>query len=303
MVETPEAATSGMTALGKLTRNRLLRVGLLALVAGLAIWGLASQWTQVQTALRQLDFWQVAAAGADVLAGLFCMMLAWRALLADLGSPLPVPVAIRVMFVGQLGKYVPGAVWAVAAQVELARDYEVPRRRSVAAGLVAMATTLVVGLVMAGITLPLTSKHAMREYWWVLAVTPVAIGCLYPPVARIFLNLVLRVARRQPLERAVSLGATFRALGWTALGWICYGLQAWLLIRQFTHGGTHLSSQLHLVALSFGAYALSWAAGFLLIFFPGGIGPREAALVAVLTPVMPAGSALVVALASRMVMT
>ena len=85
------------------------------------------------------------------------MMLAWRALLADLGSPLPLPAAIRVMFVGQLGKYVPGAVWAVAAQVELARDYDVPRRRSATASLVGMATTLVVGLVAAGVTLPLTS--------------------------------------------------------------------------------------------------------------------------------------------------
>src|SRR5579862_1578064 len=135
-----------MSAVGRATRNPWLRVALLAVVAALAVWGLASQWTQVQAALQKLDFWELFAAGADVLAGLFCMMLAWRALLADLGSPLPVAIAIRVMFVGQLGKYVPGAVWAVAAQVELARDYEVPRKRSVAAGLIAMATTLVVAL-------------------------------------------------------------------------------------------------------------------------------------------------------------
>jgi uncharacterized membrane protein YbhN (UPF0104 family) len=57
------------------------------------------------------------------------------------------------------------------------------------------------------------------------------------------------------------------------------------------------------LALSFGAYALAWSAGFVIVFFPGGIGPREAVLVAVLSPVMPAASALVVALASRMVMT
>src|SRR5579859_5699951 len=292
-----------MTRLGKLTRNTWLRVGLLAGVVALAVWGLATQWPQVQAALEKLELWQVGAACADALAGLFCMMLAWRALLADLGSPLPVPVAARIMFVGQLGKYVPCAVWAVAAQVELARDYQVPRRRSVTASLVAMATTLVVALVMAAVTLPLTSSRATHRYWWVVAAIPAAIACLYPPVTRLLLNLVLRAARRQPLERAVSLAATFRALCWTTLGWICYGLQAWLLIRQFAHDGTYLHGQLHLIALSFGAYALSWAVGFLLIFFPGGIGPREAALVATLAPVMPAGSALVVALASRMVMT
>ena len=89
------------------------------------MYGLVSQWPQVHAALGQLDGWDVASAAVSAIAGLGCMMLAWRALLADLGSPLPLPAAIRVMFVGQLGKYVPGAVWAVAAQVELARDYAV----------------------------------------------------------------------------------------------------------------------------------------------------------------------------------
>jgi len=225
------------------------------------------------------------------------MMLAWRALLADLGSRLPLPAAIRVMFVGQLGKYVPGAVWAVAAQVELARDYAVPRRRSGTASLVAMAVTLVVGLVAAGVTLPLVSAHAVRQYWWVLAVTPLAAACLYPPVIRFGLDRVLRVLGRAPLEGSVSRGGMARALGWTTLGWLCYGASAWFLISVFAGKGAGS------YALSLGAYALAWAVGFLIIFFPGGIGPREVVLIAVLAPVMPSASALVVALVSRVVMT
>ena len=114
-----------------LTRSPWLRAALLVLAAGLAVYGLASQWTQVQAALAKLDGWDVAGATVSAIAGLGAMMLAWRALLADLGSRLPLPAEIRVMFVGQLGKYVPGAVWAVAAQVELARDYAVPRRPAV----------------------------------------------------------------------------------------------------------------------------------------------------------------------------
>ena len=281
-----------------LTESRWLRIGLLLVVVGLAIWGLASQWPQVHSALGELRPWDVIGAVFCVLAGLGCAMLAWRALLADLGSPLPLPAAIRVMFLGQLGKYVPGAVWAVAAQVELARDYHVPRRRGATASLVSMATTLVVALVMAGVMLPLTSSDAIRRYWWVLAITPFAIACLHPAVVRTGLNLVLRVAKREPLENTVSLGGMARALGWTLAGWCFYGLHAWLLVREFAHG-----SDVRVLALSFGAYALAWSVGFLIIFFPGGIGPREAALVAVLSPVMPAASALVVALASRVVMT
>jgi len=280
-----------------LTKSPWLRGVLLLLAAGLAVYGLASQWAEVQDALAKLDDWDVAGATLCAIAGLGCMLLAWRALLADLGSPLPLPAAIRVMFVGQLGKYVPGAVWALAAQVELARDYDVPRRRSATASLVGMAVTLVVGLVAAGVTLPLTSAHAVRQYWWVLAITPLAVICLYPRIIRLGLDLALRVLRRPPLEGSVSGGGMTRALGWTVLGWLLYGAHAWFLIRVFAGDAPHV------FALSLGAYALAWAVGFLIIFFPSGIGPRELALIAVLAPVMPSASALVVALASRVVMT
>jgi glycosyltransferase 2 family protein len=283
--------------LTSLRENPWLRAGLLAVAAGLAVYGLASQWPQVQAALAKLAWYDVAGAALCVVAGLGCMMLAWRALLADLGSPLPLPAAIRVMFVGQLGKYVPGAVWAVAGQVELARDHEVPRRRSGTASLVAMATTLAVGLIAAGVTLPFTSGHAARHYWWVLAVTPLAAACLYPPVNKFCLDLALKAVHRPPLERPVSVGGMARALAWTTLGWLCYGAHAWFLISVFAGKGGHV------FALSLGAYALAWSVGFLIIFFPGGIGPRELALIAVLAPVMPSASALVVALASRVVMT
>jgi glycosyltransferase 2 family protein len=281
----------------RLVQSPWLRAALLAVAVGLALYGLASQWTQVQAALAKLDGYDVAGAAVCAIAGLGCMLLAWRALLADLGSPLPLAAAIRVLFVGQLGKYVPGAVWALAAQVELARDYDVPRWRSATASLVGMAVTLVVGLVAAGVTLPLTSAHAVRQYWWVLAITPLVAICLHPGIIRFGLDLALRVLHRPPLEGSVSAGGMTRALAWTTLGWLCFGAHAWFLISVFAGKGGNT------FALSLGAYALAWSVGFLIIFFPSGIGPREVALIAVLAPVMPSGSALVVALASRVVMT
>src|SRR5208282_6580971 len=203
--------------LARLAQSRWLRAGLLAVAAGLAVYGLASQWPQVHAALAKLAVYDVVGAAVCVLAGLGSMMLAWRALLADLGSPLPLPAAIRVMFIGQLGKYVPGAVWALAAQVELARDYDVPRRRSATASMVSMATTLVVGLIAAGIMLPLTSGRAAMHYWWVLAVTPLVVACLHPKIINFGLDLVLKVLRKAPLEESVSSAGMACALAWTTL--------------------------------------------------------------------------------------
>ena len=274
-----------------------MRAALLIFALGLACYGLASKWPQVHAALNELSWYDVAGAALAVIVALGCQMLAWRALLTDLGSRLPMPVAVRVNFLGQLAKYVPGAVWSMAAQVSLAQDYRVPKRRSGAASLVSMAITLVVGLVMAGILLPLASAAALRHYWWVLIFIPVLVFGLWPSVTKFGLDLLLRLVRRPGLERALTLGGVGRAVGWTVLAWVFYGLQAWLLV------GDIAGKTLHVLLLAAGGYALAWTVGFLLIPFPGGIGPRELALIAVLSPVMPPGPALVVALMSRVVTT
>ena len=53
--------------------------------------------------------------------------------------------------------------------------------------------------------------------------TPLVAVCLYPPVIKFGLDRVLRVLRRAPLEGSVGRGGMARALGWTMLGWLCYG--------------------------------------------------------------------------------
>jgi Lysylphosphatidylglycerol synthase TM region len=283
--------------LNRLRVSPWLRAGVLVVFAVGCCYGLASQWPAAQAALSRTDWLPVAGAGVAALAGSGCMLLAWRALLADLGSPLTVPAATRVIAVSQLGKYVPGAVWAFAAQVELARDYQVPRRRCAATVVTSLAVTLGVGLVLAAAGLSLTSASAAARYWWLLAAAPWVLALLYPPVLGRVMDLVLRAARRPPLERRPTPGGIARAAGWTAAGWLLWGAQAWLLLRDVTGQGPGTA------LLSLGAYALAWSAGTVAVIFPGGIGPRELALIAALAPVAAHGQALAVAVLSRLLMT
>jgi uncharacterized membrane protein YbhN (UPF0104 family) len=203
----------------------------------------------------------------------------------------------RIYFVAQLGKYVPGAVWAAAAQVELARGHEVPRKRSASATVVAMLVTLATGLLVAAVALPLSSGDAAREYWWALALAPPALIGLYPPVTCWVLDRVLRLAKRPPLERRISGPGMIRAVAWSLLGWAFFSVHAWLLVADMTGKGASV------LPIAAGAYALAWSVGFVLIPFPGGVGPRELAFIAALAPVMPRGSAIVVAVVSRLVLT
>ena len=82
------------------------------------------------------------------------------------------------------------------------------------------------------------------------------------------------------------------------LGWLFYGLHIAVLASAFDTGRSG-----SLLAASVGGYALAWCAGLIVFLLPAGAGARDLTLVAVLTPLMPTGPALAVALISRIVST
>ena len=124
---------------------RVLRplVALLVLVA--VVVAVVRTWHSVSGELSRTPAWAVLAALALMLAGLVPTVAAWRILMADLGSPLPWRLAGGVFFVGQLGKYLPGSLWVVLAQSDLAARHGVPRRRTAVVGLVQVGVSIVVG--------------------------------------------------------------------------------------------------------------------------------------------------------------
>ncbi len=275
---------------------RALRLLLIVLALVFCVWSLASQWDEARRAFGELSWPGLVGAFAFGVAGLVAWTFGWRAFMTGLGSRLPIPAALRIAAISGLGKYVPGMVWVVVSQVELSRAHQVPRARSFSASVLAVATSTACGLAVAAVTLPLTSAAARAEYWWLFLFAPVLIGSLYPPFVTWALNTLLRLARQRPLEHAVGFGAMARAVAWTVLGWLLFGGHLWLLCLS-VGGGPRL------VFVAVGAYALAFVAGLLVFIAPGGLGAREAVMVAVLTPVLPAGAPIVIALASRVLLT
>jgi len=277
--------------------SQWVRAGLLLVILAFCSYGLYDEWPEIDPWIGQLHVYSIAGSVIAALAGSGCMMLAWRVLLADLGSRLPVLVAARVTFVAQLGKYVPGAVWSFAAHVELGHDYAVPRRRGAASVIVALALAVAVGLLIAACALPLASPAMARRYLFALAVVPVIAVCLVPPILHRILNAALRLIRQEPLEHPLSWRGLAMALGFTALGWVMLGLQAWFLLADVARDGPRS------LLLALGAYALACSLALLLVIFPNGIGAREVIMVAALAPVLPRGAALAVAVMARVVTT
>ncbi len=223
-------------------------------------------------------------------------VMGWRAILADLGSPLPLAPASGVFFVGQLGKYLPGSVWSVVMQTEMAGRLGVPRKRTGVAGLLAMVLALVTGVVVGLPAVPqLLGKHDR-----VLAVTGVAVVAMAvlvsPPVLNPLVAKGLRRLGREPLEHPLSARAVAAMCGWFVLSWASAGLMTWVLASAVARPDADGS---RLVVASVLGFAMASAVGMLSVVLPAGVGVREAVLIVLLTPFMSLAAASAVVILTR----
>ena len=283
------------TVARRILTSRLVRWGFAAAAVAIGGYAVARQWADVRAALASLGILVVAAAMVSVLIAMLAAMQVWRVLLAALGSPLPARTAARIMFVGQLGKYLPGSVWPVLAQMELGSVHRVPRHHSASASVITMLVAVPTGLLTALVTLPFVAGS--EPYLWAFLAAPALLACLHPKVLNYILGRLFRLTRRPPLEQPLMARAIAAALAWSFGSWLFYGLQIWLLATRL--GAPRGTGAL----LAIGSFAFAWSVGFLVVFAPAGAGVREVLLVALWGPVLGVGSATAVALVSRVLTT
>ena len=265
--------------------SQATRWGFVVVAVGYGGYAISKRWADIDHALARIGLPMSLLALVCTLGALTASMWAWRVLLAGLGSSLPFGVAARIVFIGQLGKYLPGAVWPVLAQMELATEHNVPRLRTVTASTVNMLVGPITGLIVALVALPFTGGST--PYLWTFTALPFLLACLHPRILNYLIGRALRFARRPPLEQSLTGRVIASALGWLFVSWILYGLQVWVLaIRVGVSPGIALP-------LSIGGFALAWSVGFLIIFLPAGAGAREVVLIAILAH--PAGLTLAAA--------
>ncbi|GIF72897.1 membrane protein [Asanoa siamensis] len=260
-------------------------------------YAVSKRWAEVRTVIGDLSAAAIVLSLLGALVAVWFSFLSWRVLLADFGSQVPLAGAMRIFFVGQLGKYLPGKVWPVLTQMRLGKAYQVPGRSSAAAVLITMFISLGTGLLLTAVVLPVLGGQAWDDYWWTLLTVPVAVVVLLPPVLNRLLALAMRLARRDPMPKPLSARAIGLAVFWSVASWVCFGAHLWALLLDLGAGGSDL------IVKSVAAYAGAWSIGFLLAIAPAGLGPRETALVVLLAGSVTEPVALVAALVSRLLIT
>lgn len=235
---------------------------------------------------------------ATTLAMYGLLITAWRLLLRDWGQQLGWWNAARIWTIANLGKYIPGKIWAIAGLALMAQKQGIAPWAATASAILLQALAVGTGVVVVGVAGlgPLAEQHPWTTpaLWALAALSAGAVALLVSPAIN---RMVTRKALHRddigsPRSRAVLFGILVNLSAWVG-----YGCAFWLLQQ-----GSLPAVQLSL-STAIGAFTASYIAGLLFLLAPGGLFVREGVLVLMLSGSIGLAAAGALAVASRLMLT
>lgn len=259
-----------------------------------------SEWGELATLPQSLhpNWWMVAGSAGWVALSYVVLIETWRQIVLAWGGTLSWPAAARIWFISNLGRYIPGKVWQIGAMGVLAQDAGVSSVAAVGSALVVNVVNILAGFLVVGVAgARLLEGYGPALITALVAFCAIVLGSpwLLPPVMR----LAQRAAGRElPIPAIPPLAIIFAVAG-CSLAWNLYGIAFHDLTVAILGGAAGRPSYYTAV------FTLSYLAGYLTLFAPGGIGVRESVLASLLAAagLETGAEATAIVIASRLWMT
>jgi uncharacterized membrane protein YbhN (UPF0104 family) len=278
--------------------RKVLQYLVLAVIAfflGRALYG---NWEEVRTYQRSFDYPLLALSLGVMLASLSLYAWQWKFSLQKLRAAIGFLKVLRIYFVANLGRYIPGKIWQFVGWFYLLEQEGVSPVQTLTSMAINQVLQNMTGLALAFVVL--TSLHAAElseRLLPFLVLIPLGLMVVQPPVLETLLNGAMRLFKREPVTIELSPWDLTFFTSVHLLIWLCYGLAFYLFIRALYPVPLE-----RLPALA-GIFAGAWVIGFLSFLAPGGLGVREGILVYLLGFYLPSHVAIVVTLLSRLWVT
>jgi glycosyltransferase 2 family protein len=243
---------------------------------------LGRRWADFRSTPLETDIapTTILVSGAIVLGAYALLVQTWRILLAGAGASLRFWTAARIWSVSNLWRYVPGKVWQIGAMGAMAQRAQISPVAAAGTAIVSTILNIATGIAI----VLLLGWRSLAE--WNAGAHPVAIGLLVaavvglaampyalPRLSAMAARMMKREVRITPPPRWAIVIATVGNL----LSWILYGVAFQWLARGLL--GQAAAPAWQYIAV----FAASYVVGYLFLFIPGGIGPREAVMMYMLT--------------------
>lgn len=212
----------------------------------------------------------------------------WRMIIRSFGYPLSLAHAFKITYLSNLGRYLPGKVWQVFGLIYLTGRAGVAKEPAgisfVLIQFFSVPSALLVWAVCAQIdpTIGVDQINFAGPYTAIgittSAIAGVALLVFYPGPFVKLINQLLALLSRPAISFELDKIVALKVLVSYFLGWIVYGLAFWLFLM-----GVSPTEAPGPIA-SIGIFCLSYQVGYLMLFAPGGFGPRELVMGTLLTP-------------------
>lgn len=272
----------------------LMAIMALAVVGALAL-AVSRQWSKLPDIEWRLEPGWLAAALAALVLFQWVHAQLWVSMLHALGSPIPNLRGVAVWSITLLGRYVPTNVALAAGRMALAEREGVPKRVCAASLVYELAFTFAGATILGAyfvITLP--DLHDVPARWLVLAVPAVTLTLLDPAIFHRLADALLRRLGRATLPISLTRAQVARFTLLFAGSFLVAGFAVYAFAEAL-HGVAAGDA-----GTALGAYSVGFAASVIAFVLPGGLGAREGAMTAALSPILPVTVALAVAVAVRL---
>lgn len=232
---------------------------------------------------------------------------AWRRILIALGEYITFTLGMRVWFISNLARYIPGNVWQVAAMISMVEEKGVSKTNALISQIIYTAIALgIAGLT--GLYFVLVQPQILNGIFdvarlpyiqfapWVGAVGFIVLITIFsaPHSYRLIVSIAARLTHRELMAPDHTFARGLVPPLFSVAMWITNGIAFYLFAASITP--VPLTQLAAFVAMNAAAY---WI-GYVSFITPSGLGFREAALALMLAVFFPTPIAIALSLVTRL---
>ena len=282
------------------TALRIVKIAFGGAVAAFVAYALITQWGELTTAAAAArPRWSLLALSALLVLANYALLIgAWRVVLGGWEGRMRIGYweSARIWTISNLGRYVPGKVWAMGSMALMVQEHGISGVAAVGSSILIMLINTVAGFVVLAATgAPVLHVPTAGT----VAIIAIGAGVLLSPQLLPWLGgVAAKLTKREIAIPRLPHRAIWIAALISAASWVVYGLAFRVLVGGVL--GRAPGALGFYVAVFTGSYLI----GFLALIVPGGIGVREVVMGTALRQAgFTTGEAVLLVVASRVWLT
>ena len=230
------------------------------------------------------NIWSILVSTGFISIGFLLLPIPTLVLLRSVGKRISFISSMKIFFFSEVGKYLPGKIWAAAGRVMMYAKMGVETEKGIFILLLELCLMVFVAIVFPG--------KIVIHYITLKPIVLVLFLCSIPIILSVIIwkfHITIEKVRSYIITFALPAVEVFFSF---TLFWVVLGCAFQYLVLYFTQINIGFFPSMQI-------FSASWAAGFLAFFMPLGLGVREVFMTELLVPFIGNENAILIAIISR----